>query len=97
MVPRLTEDPDMTEAVISHVEEAWKPQEFRIWRRLNQAREFAVEAWIGTGPNSGYGATGPTREIAICEAALFPAASRARKWVRPDPADLSALFPRRGW
>src|SRR5205823_1104704 len=26
-----------------------------IWRRLNAVREFAVEALIHTGPNSGYG------------------------------------------
>jgi len=37
-VPRFTEDREMTEAVISHVWEAWRPQEFRIWRRWN-ARE----------------------------------------------------------
>ena len=81
-VPRFTEDPDMTEAVIRHVEEAWRPQEFRIWRRRNAAQEFAVEAMIRTGPNSGYGGCGPTRGIAVCRAALFLAANRARKWGR---------------
>src|SRR5215470_461950 len=43
-VPRFTEDPAMTEAVISHVHEAWQPLEFRIWRRRNAAQECAVEA-----------------------------------------------------
>src|SRR5438045_4728567 len=43
-VPRFTDDHEMTEAVISHVEEAWQPQEFRIWRRRNAAQEWAVEA-----------------------------------------------------
>jgi hypothetical protein len=67
----------MTEAVISHVGEAWKPQEFRIWRRRNAAQEFAVEAMIRTGPNSGYGGSGPTRGAAGCRAALFLAAINA--------------------
>jgi hypothetical protein len=53
-VPRFTEDHEMIEAVISHVEEAWKPQEFRIWRRRNAAQEFAVETMIRTGRNSAY-------------------------------------------
>jgi hypothetical protein len=55
---------------------------FRIWRRRNAASEFAVEAMIGTGPNSGYGGTGPTRGLAVCRAALFLAANRGRKWAR---------------
>jgi len=78
-VPRFTDDHEMTEAVISHVEEAWKPREFRIWRRRNAAQEFAVEAMIRTGAQSAYGASGPTRSIAVCRAALFLAANRARK------------------
>ena len=41
-VPHLTEDAAMTDAVIDHVREAWRPQEFRIWRRRNAAQEFAV-------------------------------------------------------
>jgi hypothetical protein len=77
-VPRFTEDHEMTEAVISHVEEAWRPQEFRICRRRNAAQEWAVEALIRTGPNSGYGGTGPTRGAAVCRAALFLAANRGR-------------------
>jgi hypothetical protein len=73
----------MTEAVIDHVREAWRPQEFRIWRRRNAAQEFAVEARIVTGPSSGYGGSRPTRGVAVCRAALFLAANRARKWERP--------------
>jgi hypothetical protein len=80
---RFTEDHEMREAVISHVEEAWRPQEFRIWRRRNAAQEWAVEAMIRTGPNSGYGGAGPTRGVAVCWAALFLAANRGRRWERP--------------
>jgi hypothetical protein len=32
-VPRFTEAHEMAEAVISHIREAWHPQEFRAWRR----------------------------------------------------------------
>src|SRR5437764_7679534 len=78
-VPRFTDDHEMTEAVISHVEEAWQPKEFRIWRRRNAAQEWAVEALIRTGPASSYAGTGPTRGVAVCRAALFLAANRARK------------------
>jgi hypothetical protein len=78
-VPRFTEDQEMAEAVISHVEDAWKPQEFRIWRRRNAAQEWAVEATIRAGPARGYGGSGPTRGVAVCRAALFLAANRARK------------------
>ena len=77
-IPHFTDDPAMTEAVIDHVREAWRPQEFRIWRRRNAAQEFAVEAMIRTGPERGYGGAGPTRGIAVCRAALFLAANRAR-------------------
>src|SRR2546421_10942174 len=69
-VPRFTEDQQMTEAVISHVREAWQPQEFRVWRRRNAASEFAVEAMIRTGPTSGYGGSRPTRGVAVRRAAL---------------------------
>jgi hypothetical protein len=79
-VPRFADDHEMTEAVISHVEEAWKPQELRIRRRRNPAQEWAVEALIRTGPASGYGGSGPTRGAAVCRAALFLAANRGRKW-----------------
>jgi hypothetical protein len=61
VVTRFTEDHEMTEAVISQVEEAWHPRELRVWRRRNAAQEWAVEAMIRTGPNSGYGGSGPTR------------------------------------
>jgi hypothetical protein len=70
-VPRFTDAREMTEAMISHVREAWQPQEFRIWRRLNAAQEFAVEALIRTGPNSGYGGTGPTRGAAVAPPAAI--------------------------
>src|SRR5262249_59286839 len=83
-VPRFTEDPEMTEAVIDHIREAWRPQEVRIWRRRNAAQEFAVEAMIRTGKESVYGGSGPTRGFAICQAALFLAANRARKWERSE-------------
>jgi hypothetical protein len=69
----------MTDAVICHVEEAWRPREFRIWRRRNAAQEFAVEAMIRTGPNRSYGGSGPTRGVAVCRAPLFLAANRWRK------------------
>src|SRR5438270_14080058 len=85
-VPRFTEDHDMTEAVISHVREAWQPQEFRIWRRRNAAQEWAVEALIRTGLASSYGGTGPTRGVAVCRAALFLAANRVRKWGWREPS-----------
>jgi hypothetical protein len=45
-VPRFTEDREMTQAVISHVEEAWRPQEFRpeqrLWRLRPDARRGGV-------------------------------------------------------
>src|SRR5438552_8122028 len=65
-VPRFTEDHEMTEAVISHVEEAWKPQEFRIWRRIDADSSVAVEAIIRTGAQGGYSGSGPTRGMAVC-------------------------------
>ena len=37
-VPRFTEDAEMTEAVIVHIREAWRPMEFRIWRRRDAAQ-----------------------------------------------------------
>src|SRR4051794_35444707 len=60
-VPRFTEDHEMTDAVISHIQEGWQPQEFRIWRRLDAEAGCAVEAMIRTGPQSAYGGSGPTR------------------------------------
>ena len=79
-VPRFTEDPEMAQAVISHVEEAWQPREFRIWRRRNAAQEFGVEAFIRRGERTGDGGNGPTRGVAVCQAALFLAANRSRCW-----------------
>src|SRR4051794_18416090 len=63
-VPRFTEDHEMTESVISHVHEAWQPQEFRVWRRIDSDAGCAVEAIIRTGPQSVYGGSGPTRGVA---------------------------------
>jgi hypothetical protein len=83
-VPRFTEDHEMTEAVISHVQEAWLPQEFRIWRLRNAAQEFAVEALIRTGTQRGYSGAGPTRGVAVCRAALFLGATGPLKLVRPE-------------
>ena len=85
-VPRFTEDQEMTEAVISHVREAWQPQEFHVWRRRDADSSFAVGAMIRTGPTSGCGGSGPTRGVAVCRAALFLAVNRARRWVG-DPRD----------
>jgi hypothetical protein len=71
--------------VISHIHEAWQPQEFRVWRRRNAAQEFAVEAMIRIGPQSAYGGSGPTRGVAVSRAALFVAADRGRRWGRREP------------
>ena len=78
-VPRFTEDHEMTEAVIDHIQEAWQPREFRVWRRMDAGSDWAVEAMIRTGPQSAYGGSGPTRGVAVCRAALFLVANRARK------------------
>jgi hypothetical protein len=83
-VPRFTEDHEMTEALISHIHEAWQPLEFRIWRRRDSDSSVAVEALIRTGPNSGYGGSGPTRGVAVYRAALFLAANRVTKRERPE-------------
>src|SRR5438270_12984992 len=77
--PRFTEESEITQAVIIHVEGARKPQEFRVWRRLDGGAGCAVEALIRTGPQSAYGGSGPTRGVAVCPAALFLAAKQARK------------------
>src|SRR5690242_18197949 len=69
----------MTEAVISHIQEAWQPQEFRIWRRIDAQAGCAVEAMIRTGAQSAYGGTGPTRGVAVCRTAPFLAVNRTRK------------------
>ena len=82
-VPRFTEDHAMTEAVIDHVRERWRPSEFRICRRRDIDETCSVEAFIVTGPNSGYAGNGPTRGVAVCRAALFLAANRARNWGQP--------------
>jgi hypothetical protein len=42
--------------------------------------DLAWEVNVRTGRESGYGGHGPTREIAICEAALFLASNQARSW-----------------
>jgi hypothetical protein len=76
-VPRFTEDHAMTEAVISHVHEAWEPLEFPIWRRRDSDQSGAVEALIRTGPNSAYAGNGPKRGVGVCRAALFLAANRS--------------------
>jgi hypothetical protein len=55
-----------------------------------------TEAVIVVGFNVFCGC-GLTKGIAICRAADQLAAKRAPQWVRPDPPDLSALFPRIGW
>jgi len=78
-VPRLTEDHEMTEAVISHIQGAWRPQEFRVWRRLDTDAGCAVEAMIRTGAQGGYSGAGPTRGVAVCRAA-----NRDREWERPS-------------
>jgi hypothetical protein len=76
-VARFTEDHEMTEAVISHIGEAWKPQEFRVWRRLDADAGCAAEAMIRTGARGGYSGFGLTRGVAVCRAALFLAANGA--------------------
>jgi hypothetical protein len=83
-VPRFTEDHEMTEAVISHIQDAWKPQDFRVWRRIDADAGCAVEAMIRIGAEGGYSGSGPTRGVAVCRAALFLAPSWARKWERPE-------------
>src|SRR5262249_34745041 len=53
-------------------------------RRATTDPRLAWEVNIRTGRESGYGGSGPTRGIAVCRAALFLAANRARKWERPE-------------
>jgi len=76
---------EVTTRAFSHVEAAWRLQEFRIWRRLDAEAGCAVEALIRTGPQSAYGGSGPTRGVAVCRAALFLAANRAPKWGDEPP------------
>jgi len=78
-VSRFTEDWDMMTAILRHVEEAWRPHSIEVKRRDTTDPQLAWEAMTRTGRESGYGANGPTREIAICRAAAFLAANRARK------------------
>src|SRR5437868_6622931 len=73
-VPRFTEDHEMTEAVIDHIQEAWQPREFRVWRRIDAGSDWAVEAIIRTDAQGAYGGSGPTRGVAVGRAALFLAA-----------------------
>jgi hypothetical protein len=95
-VPRFTEDYEMTQAVIRHVDAAWEPRSFLVWSRLNADGEWMTEAVIVVG-FSVFCGCGTTKGIAVCRAAARLAAKRTPQRVRPDPADLSALFPRRGW
>jgi hypothetical protein len=95
-VPRFTEDYEMTQAVIRHVDAAWEPRSFQVWSRPDADGEWVTEAVIAVG-YSAFCGCGPTRGIAVCRAATQLASKRAPQWVRPDPADLSALFPRIGW
>jgi hypothetical protein len=95
-VPRFTEDRDMTEAVIRHIDAAWEPRSFQVWSRPKADREWMTEAVIAVG-FSVFCGSGPTKGIAVCRAATRLAAKRAPQWVLPDPPDLSALFPRIGW
>jgi hypothetical protein len=81
-VPRFSRDWDMATAILSHVWEAWRPLSIDVRQRPTTDPGLAWEVNIRTGKESGYGGHGPTREIAICEAALFLAANRGRKWNR---------------
>jgi hypothetical protein len=94
-VPRFTEDRDMTEAEIRHVDAAWEPRSFQVWDRLNADGAWVSEAVIAVG-YSVFCGCGTTRGVPVCRAATQLASKRAPQWVRPDPSDLSALFPRIG-
>ena len=84
-VPRFTADWDMATAILRHVEEAWRPLSIAVKRRGTTDPSLAWEAMIRTGRDGGYGGSGPPRGIAVCRAALFLAANRARKWGRQSP------------
>src|ERR1051326_4560707 len=61
-IARFTVAHEMVEAVISHVHEAWQPQEFRVGRRLDAEAGCAGEALIRTGPQSADGRSGQRGE-----------------------------------
>ena len=83
-VPRFSRDWDMATAILSDVREAWRPLAINVEHLggIDPGQEWHVR--IRAGRESGYSATGPTREVAICRAALFLAANRARKWNRRE-------------
>jgi hypothetical protein len=83
-VPSFTYDWDMATDILRHVEEAWRPLSIEVERRDTTDPRLAWDVLIRTGRGSGYGGMGPTRGVAICRAALFLAANRARKWQRPE-------------
>jgi hypothetical protein len=94
-VPRFTEDHEMTEAVIRHVEEAWQPREFRTWGRRNAAppvafQTAAVETMIRTRPTSSYPGSGPTRGVVVCRLQHFRSA-------RGSGGGASLWLSRRDW
>jgi len=76
----------MATAILRHIEGAWRPLSIEVKRRETTDASLAGEALIRTGRESGYGGAGPTRGIAVCRAALFLAANRARKWGR-EPSE----------
>lgn len=84
-VPRFTSDWDMATAVLRHIDEAWKPLGIEVQERPTTDEFLRWNVMIHTGRESGYGGWGPTREIAICEAALFLAANRSPKLNRGPP------------
>ena len=83
-VPRFAADYDMATAILRHVEEAWRLLAIEVKRWETTDPLLAWDVMIRTGPNGGYAGSGPTRGIAVCRAALFLAANRARKWERPE-------------
>ena len=91
-VPRFSADWDMTTAILRHAEEAWRPLSIEVKRRETTDPRLAGEVNIRTGRESGYGGWGPTREVAICKAALFLVAIRERKWIRPEERVRGALL-----
>jgi hypothetical protein len=54
-------------------------------RRATTDPRLTWEVMIRTDRESGYGGWGPTREVAIWQAALFLAANRVPKWGREPP------------
>jgi hypothetical protein len=60
-----------------HVEEAWQPQEFRIWL-AERGPGVRRGSDVRTGPESADGGSGPTRGVAVCRVALYLAANRGQ-------------------